>query len=285
MRRNFPAVALVVSALSLASSACSLATTRMERALDPSMERVAGALVYLQTAAGISSNPQRMIRSDGYVYLSDIGPELRYMAVTGDSASYRALRRFAERDMVRREAAGAVPRRRYREGTPFEAASPFAALRFTEALTLGWQTFGDTASAILAAQMAPVAPLARELTVPRTETDQVAEQCVIAETTIASNPKAAAALLDRSRRYNGSREVPEESALGLRGSDATLVALACLTRVALELRDPDASVRHLDTMLDYLDPLMAHSGRPDLGVASDVLMALRKAQATGPKYK
>ena len=278
MRRVQLSVAL---ALALAGSACSFATTGMQRALDPSMERITAATMYLQTASGITGDARRIVRGDGYIYLADVGPQLRYMAMTGDSASYRILRRFAEREMVRRDSSGFALRHRYRQGAPFEKATPFGVLRFTEALALGWRTFGDTASAVLAAQMAPVAPLGGE----RTETDRVAEECVNAEVSLASNPAAAAAVLAKNRRYDGRHDLYAESTLGLRGSDAELVALSCLVRVGLATKDADATVRHLDKLLDRLDPILAQSGRPDPGAASDVLWALRQATAAGPKYR
>lgn len=282
MMRRLPLPAVVVAgALALAASGCSLATTRMQRALDPSMERAMAAASYLQSAAGITADARRLIRSDGYVYLSDIGPQLRYLATTGDSSSYGSLRRFAEREMVRRDATGFAARLRFRQDAPFEVATPFATLRFTEALALGWRTLGDTASAMLAARMAPVTPVGGQ----RTETDVAAEECVNAEVSLASNPLAGAALLRRFRRYDGSKDLHAESQLGLRGRDASLVALSCLTRVSLTLGDPDAAVRHLDRLLGRLDPLLAKSGRPDPGAASDALLTLRQALGAGPRYR
>jgi hypothetical protein len=54
--------------------------------------------------------------------------------------------------------------------------------------------------------------------------------------------------------------------------------------LGLAVGDPDATVHHLDRLLGQLDPLLAQSGRPDPGAASDVLLALRQALAAGPKY-
>jgi hypothetical protein len=91
-------------------------------------------------------------------------------------------------------------------------------------------------------------------------------------------------VLASHRRFRGGETAAEASSLDLRGSDGDLVALACLTRLGLAVKDPDETVRFLDRMLDLIAPLQSRSGRPDPGAAAEVLQALREVRAAGPPY-
>ena len=145
---------LVVGALCLA--ACATTQSRMHRALDPSMERALSTEGYLATVAGISQYPERLTRGDGYVYLSDLAPQMRYLATVGDTARFRALRSFVYQKMMRRDAAGMAPILAYREGAASRPATPYGVRFLREALRGGWRLMGDTLSATMLAQMQAV---------------------------------------------------------------------------------------------------------------------------------
>lgn len=252
----------------------------MQRGLDASMERLLRTEQYIRTVTGLTSDGERLMRGDGYIYLSDVAPQLRYHAQLGDTAAYRKLRGFAASRMVLREGGVSRLRRRVRGGSPFEEATLYGAHRFSDALGLGWRLLGDTASAILAASL----NASMDAGLGRSRADQMAERCADAEALVATDPGAGRKLLRDSRFFNGGTAASQVSALGLRGADGDLVAFSCLTRIALALKDPDGTVRFLDRLLEQLKPFLVASGRPDPGVGADILLTLRAVRAAGPSY-
>ncbi len=277
MRRQATGAVLALATL----TACASGPSRMHRALDASMERVARTEAYLRSVSGITGTPSRLMRGDGFIYLADISPQLRYLAVTADTARYRSLRSFVANSLMRRDSTGLVPARRLRAGAGFEAAIPYGVRRLSEALATGWQYLGDSASAVMVAQLAPVADGPDRL---YSATDRLAVRCVAAELATTSEPALARAMLASAKDFRGGVPVIEESALGMRGIDGDLVVLSCLTRLALSQRDEDATVRSLDRLLDELDQFARRSGRPDPGTGADVLLTLAQVRAAGPKY-
>lgn len=271
-----------LASLSVLAAACASVGAHgpMQRALDASMERSLGAESYVRSVSGITGDASRFTRGDGYVYLSDVAPSLRHFGLSGDTASYKRLRRFVETSMVARDSTGTHPRRRVRGGAPVEPATPFAVRRLGDALALGWRVLGDTASAVLAASLRP-----GESPEPGgSATDVLVERCVTAEATVGTDAAPARTILAGARQFRGGEAAGQASRLDLRGGDADLVALACLTRLGLAVEDPDATVRFLDRMLDRLMPLATRSGRPDPGAAAEVLLTLREVRAVGPRY-
>lgn len=266
----------------LAAAACSSLGVQgpMQRALDPSMERLVSTEIYIRDVAGISGDVSRIMRGDGYVYLVDVGPTMRHVALIGDTLSYRRLRRFVDTSLMARDAAGAQPRRRVRGASPFEPATPYAVRRLGDALSLGWQRFGDTASAVLAASLRPVETMDRS----GSATDQLVERCTMAEVAGRVDKTAARRVLASAKSFRNSVAVTQVGSIDLRGGDADLSALACLTRLGLALKDPDATVRFLDRLLSRLQPYTRGSGRPDPGAAADVLLVLREAREQGPAF-
>jgi hypothetical protein len=272
---------LFVAATMMLTAACATtARSGMPLALEPSMERMQATEQYLRTVAGPTGDAFRMSRGDGYVYMTDVAPTLRYLALTGDSLGYRRLRGFVATSMIRRDASGARPYARARAGAPFEDASPYAALRLGEALAIGWSLLGDTASAVLSAQLRPVPALAAR----PGSVDALVEECVSAEARLATETETARAVLQRRKDFRGGFAIGEQSALGLRDADADLVVMSCLTRLGVAVNDPDATVRFLDRMLGRLSKMVNGSGRPDFGVTADVMLTLKQAEARGPKY-
>lgn len=278
--------ALTAAALSgllvLAAGCASAPSARMGRALDASMERVLRTESYLRSVAGISSHPSRLTRSDGFVYLSDVAPILRYLAEVRDTARFRTLRSFATDKMMRRGPSGYEMARRYREGGAFEGATPYGYTWTTQALAEGWRLLGDTASASVLAQMAPFgAGAAQNPSVMY----QLSVACGDASEVVKADPAAARAVLARARKFVGSQRAAEEQAApGSTAVEGEVDLLSCLTRLGLALEDPDASVWYLDHLLDRLKPLLMHSGRPDLGTAADILLTLRRVREAGPEY-
>ncbi len=277
MRRLVLSVVLAVSA-----AACASAGPRgpMQRALDPSLERVHGAETYIRAVSGITGDASRLARGDGFVYLADVAPTLRHLGLTGDTASYRRLRQFVQASMMARDSTGAQPRRRFRVQAAFEPASPYAVRRLGDALALGWQAFADTASAALAASLR-----SGEAPVPTgTASDLLVQHCMAADAVVGADPAMARQLLASAKGFGRAAPSAQESQLDLRGIDGELVALACLTRMGLAVHDPDATVRFLDRMLDRLSPFLRGSGRPDPGAAAEILLALREVRLAGPHY-
>ena len=267
--------------LSVLATACASAHEPMQRALDPSMERAARSERYLRAVGGITGNAARMTRGDGSVYLADVAPSMRFFVITGDGAAYLRMRRYVEASMIERAATGLQPARRVRPRGGFERATPYGVARLGDALALGWQAFGDTASAALAASLrADDSPTQ----LVGTESDQMVERCSAADASVRTDPGTARAVLGGARRFAGGGSPGRESHLDLRGVDGDLVALACLTRLALAVNDPDATVRFLDRLLDRLAPFLSGRGRPDPGAAAEVLLALREVRAAGPGY-
>lgn len=259
---------------------CATGMTRMQRGLEPTMERMTRANSYLQVVAAISSDPGRISRADGHVYLADVAPQLRYMALTGDTAAYRRLRHFVETSMVRRDGGMAELRGRYRAGAAFEPASHYGTLRMGDALSLGWGTLGDTAAGMLAAQLRPAAG-----GVGAADVTQRLERCASLDAGAATDRGAARALLAReAKELTGGFGESQAAAVGLTGSDADLVLMSCLTRVAVAADDPDATVRHLEHILDRVDRMYKGSGRPNPGASSEVLLTFRVVQRVGPRY-
>lgn len=270
----------VCAALATLATACASAHGPMQRALDPSMERVLATDSYIHTVAGITGDAARLVRSDGYVYLADIAPSLAHFVRTGDGVSYRRLQQYVATSVIERDATGARPRRRVRGQAPFEPATPHAVRRLGDALALGWQQFGDTASAVLAASLRSVESAGDS----GSATDQLVERCSAAVSSAGTDPATARRILAGAKSFRGGVSAGRASVLDLRGGDGDLVALACLTRLALAAKDPDATVRFLDRMLDEIKPSMSGSGRPDPGAAAEVLLALSEVRAAGPGY-
>ncbi len=281
MRR--PLFVRVVLAAALASGAsCASTQSRMHRALDPSMERVLATESYLWTVSGISGQPERLLRSDGYLYLSDIGPVMRYLALVQDSSRFRSLRRFVETNMLGRDSVGRlVPLRRSRTGSAFERATPYGDRFLRKALNSAWQQFSDSASAKL---LASISWVTDDQDDKYDEMYHLTMHCADAvDVTGADLTAAAAVLKDADRRFNGL--VDENNRLGKsKVAGGELDFASCLTRLAVVTNNPDATVRYLDRTLDILKPLLVHSGRPDLGTTADVLLTLRLVKLSGPSY-
>lgn len=272
-----------VAALAVTAMGCSSLGMHgpMQRALDPSMERLIDTEIYVRDVAPITGDATRLHRGDGFVYLVDAGPMMRHLALIGDSTAYRRLRRYVETSLMARDSGEARPRRRVRGLAPFEPATPYSVRRLGDALGLGWQLFGDTASAVLAASLRPTESTDQS----GSTTDQLVERCTMAEVSGRVDPASARRVLASAKSFRNSVAVTQVGRMDLRGGDGDLAALACLTRLGLALKDPDATVRFLDRLLDRLGPYANGSGRPDPGAAADVLLALREARMAGPNWK
>lgn len=272
---------LLVS-MALGATACASSQSRMHRALDPSMERVLRTQQYLFSVSGISSNPSRLARGDGYIYLSDLAPQMRYLAHTGDTARYRVLRAFVQEHMLRRDPDGFVPGRRYRADASFQPATPYGYLFLNRALSEAWQSLRDTASAQLVAQIKwnETPSSASYPTMYKLMT-----RCAEAMDVVSTDPAAGRAVLkDAKALLHAPKVEAEQAAEGKTALEGEADALACLTRLSIALADPDATVRNLDHLLDHLNPLLNHSGRPDMGTTADILLTLNRVRAAGPRY-
>ncbi len=275
-------LAAVLGVLLIVAGCASAPPARMQRALDPSMERVLRTEAYLRHVAGVSSSPSRLTRSDGFVYTSDVAPILRYLAEVRDTTRFRVLRAFATDKLMRRGASGFEVARRYREGAAFQAATPHGYGWTTQALAEGWRLLGDTASASVLAQVAPpdasVSPALNPM-------ERMLKECGDAMDALAADPAPARAALRQARTVLGdARAAAARAGRGATAPDGEVDLLSCLTRAAIAVQDPDATVRYLDRMLDRLAPLVAQSGRPEMGTAADVLLTLRKVREAGPDY-
>lgn len=277
MRHEARTASLVLVAALL--GACATGQTRMARALDPSMERVLVAESYLGTVTGVSSHPERLMRSDGYVYVADVAPVMRYYAERGDTAPYLALRRYLVANLTRRQETGVELARRYRAGQSFEPAAPSGYFWARKALVQGWQNLGDTTSAVVLAQM--VASGSAEASAG-SALQSLALACADALELLPGDAAPARATLARGRELVGRRRAPVASTLG--GAEGEVDLLSCLTRAGVALDDPDASVRYLDRMLDILSPIQSRSGRTDLGTGADVLLTLHTVRQAGPAW-
>jgi hypothetical protein len=280
MRRAISCSILTIAAL--AASACASAQPRMWRALDPSMERVLRTETYLSTVSGISANPAKIMRGDGYVYMADLAPQLRFLANTADTTRYRALRAFLSDKMMRHNGAALAPMRRYRSGAVFEPATQYGVIWLNTALRDGWKLLGDTASAMMLAQVrmveAPPPPNATRvynLTVACGEAMDVVQTSLVAARDVVSRAKTL--LADPTVET-------EQAKAGVTVVEGEADLLSCLTRVGLALQDPDVTVTYLDHLLTHLTPLMVHSGRPDLGTTADILLTLHRVREAGPRY-
>ena len=254
----------------------------MRRALDASIERVLLSERYLATVIGLTISPSRMTRSDGFVYLSDLAPVMRRFAELGDAASYVALRRFLGDRMVVPEGSAARLAARYREDAAFEPAAPLAYFWTRKALLEGWRSLGDTASAQLLARVNPstggVAPGRGEGLALTADCDDALDQ-------LPSERAPARAVLERARTIVGSAAARAERTTRENvEADGETVLLSCLTRLGLAMNDPDATVRHLDPLLDLLAQYQSFSGRPGLGTGADVLITLHRVRLAGPKW-
>lgn len=268
MRRVTPILGALIA------SACAAAPiNRMQRALDPSMERVLRTENYLRNVAGITGTATRLMRGDGFIYLSDLAPQLEFLADMRDTVRYRTLRTFIEEKMIRRDAAGWTPWRRYRADAAFEAATPYGYHWLAEGLAAGWGALGDTASAVLIARVVWPGEEAAKSYAP---SYRFTMQCEDAEDVSATDRARGRALLKTADA--------QLKALAIRGSDAELDVVSCLTRLAVSVEDPDATVRYLDRMLDIVAPFLEHSARPDAGTSADVLMTLHRVRVVGPTY-
>ena len=151
--------------------------------LDPSMERALRAETYVRAVSGITGDALRFARSDGFVPGRRRAVVAPSRPLAGDTASYRRLRRFVEIGMIERDSSGVQPRRRVRAGAPTERATPYAVGRLGDALAIGWQSLGDTASAVLAASLR-----AGESPEPAgSATDQLVERCVTALASVSTD--------------------------------------------------------------------------------------------------
>lgn len=277
MRRRLRLLGL----LSVLAGGCAVAQTRMQRALDPSMERVLIVEQYLSTVAGMSAYPERMSRSDGFVYISDLAPVLRYFAERGERERYVALRRFVMEQMMWRDATGLMLARRYRRGEPLERATSYGYLWIRKALLVGWDNLSDTASAQALAQLVP---LPESATSGRNALYELSMGCADAMDVVASDPAPARAVLTRARQFLRTEQARQDQRAVGAVSEGEVDLLSCLTRAGLAVRDPDATVRHLDRMLDLLDPLVIHSGRADVGTSADILLTLYRVRELGPSW-
>lgn len=276
------AVAALAGALVLAAGCASAPSARMHRALDASMERVLRTQAYLRSVAGISSYPSRLTRGDGFVYVSDVAPILRYMAEVRDTARYRALRSFTTDKMMRRGPSGFEVARRYREGEAFQAATPYGYVWTTQALAEGWRLLGDTVSASVLAQLAPHETASAQAP---SEMYQLSLACGDAMDVVTIDPAPARAILRRAKTLVGSAKgATEPAAPGGTAAEGEVDLVSCLTRVGIAVQDPDATVRYLDRLLDLMAPLVRNSGRPDMGTAADILLTLRRVREAGPEY-
>lgn len=282
MTRRPPLTRIVLVVLGLSAAACASHQSRMHLALDASMERVLWTEAYLRNVSGISVHPSRLSRGDGYVYLADVAPQLRYLAETGDTVRYRALRTFVVDKLMRRDSTGLSPLRAHREGSPSQPATQYGVLWLRQALRDGWQAVGDTLSAVTLAQMRQVdAPMPAHAT----RMYQLTTACGEATEVAATDPAPARAVLATARTLVGTPlAATEQAAAGVSAAEGELDLLSCLTRAGLALRDPDATVRYLDRLLDVVGPLLVHSGRPDLGTTADVLLTLHRVRDAGPSY-
>jgi len=254
----------------------------MHRALDPSMERVLRTEQYLFNVSGISGNPSRLTRGDGFIYLSDLAPQMRFLANAGDRARYIALRAFLQDRMLRQDPDGLVPARSFRAGAPFEPATPYGYRFLNPALRDAWQQLADTGSAQLLAQIKW-----REMpsSAPQTPLDVIVARCAGAMVVVATNQAPGRAELRDARVLLGSaKRDAQRAAAGIAAVEDEVQALSCLTRLGVALNDPDATVRYLDHLLDHLSPLQALSGRPSLGTTADVLLTMRQVRSVGPRY-
>lgn len=282
MTRRALTVAALSGVLVLAAGCASAPPARMRRALDASMERVLRTEAYLRSVAGISSHPSRLMRGDGFVYISDVAPILRYLAEVRDTARFRALRAFTTDKLMRRGPSGVQVARRYREGEAFEAATPYGVVWTTQALAEGWRLLGDTASASVMAQLAPQDPSPAP---NPSEMYQLSLACGDAMDVVTADPAPARAVLRQARTLVGSaKAAKEQAALGVTAVEGEVDLLSCLTRAGVALHDPDATVRYLDRLLDRMAPLVVHAGRPDMGTAADILLTLRRVREAGPEY-
>ena len=282
MTRRTLTVAALAGVLVVTAGCASASPARMRRALDASIERVLRTEAYLRSVAGVSSHPSRLTRGDGFVYLSDVAPILRYLAEVRDTARFRALRAFTTDKMMRRGPTGFEVARRYREGEAFQAATPYGYVWTTQALAEGWRLLDDTVSASVLAQLAPHETASAQ---NPSAMYQMSLACGDAMDVVSVDPASARAVLRRARTLVGSaKAAAKQAALGARAVEGELDLLSCLTRVGIAVQDPDATVRYLDRLLDRMEPLVAHSGRPDLGTAADILLTLRRVREAGPDY-
>jgi len=273
---------LILVAATFGVAACASAPSRMHRALDPSMERVLRAQQYLFSVSGISGVPARLARGDGFIVLSDLAPQMRYLANTGDTARYRALRAFVQEHMLRRDANGLVPARAYRADAQFQQATPYGYLILGQAFRDAWKNLGDTASAQLLAQ---VKWAEMPSTNGHTTIYRLMMKCAEASDAVSTDRASGEAVLREAKSLINSRQAQAlELAAGTAAVDGEVAALACLTRLGIALGDPDATVRNLERLLDRLEPLLLHSGRTDLGTTSDILLTLDRVRAAGPRY-
>ena len=282
MSSRAPLVAALTTVLVLAVGCASAPPARMHRALDASMERVLRTEAYLRSVAGISSHPSRLTRGDGFIYLSDVAPILRYLADVRDTARFRTLRGFMTDKMMRRGPSGFEVARRYRDGEAFQGATPGSYVWATQALAEGWRLLGDTASASVLAQLAPQGPSSPQ---DPSALYQLSLACGDAMDLATADPAPARAVLTRARTLVGSsREARGQSARGVTAAEGEADLLSCLTRAGIAVQDPDATVRYLDRLLDRMEPLVRHSGRPAIGTTADILLTLRRVREAGPEY-
>ena len=282
MTRGVWKAAALAGALLVSAGCASAPSARMSRALDASMERVLRTETYLRNVAGISSHPSRLTRGDGFVYLSDVAPILRYLAEVRDTVRFRALRSFMTDKMLRRGPSGFEVARRYRAGEAFQGATPYGYVWTTQALAEGWRLMDDTASASVLAQLAPQAPASLE---DPSEMYQLSLAFGDAMEVVTVDPAPAHAVLKRARTLLGTaREARMQAARGVAAAEGEADLLSCLTRAGIAVQDPDATVRYLDRLLDRMEPLVRRSGRPDMGTAADILLTLRRVREAGPQY-
>jgi hypothetical protein len=270
-----------LAALSELAAPAAMAQRPMQRALEPSMERVLIMEDYLRTVSGLSKHPERLSRSDGYVYLSDLAPVMRYFAETEDRASYVQLRTFLLANMLQRRPEGILLARRFRTGQPFERATPYGYHWTRKALLDAWQAFGDTISAATLAQLVPIEQDGASSSGMYT----LSLDCADAMDVVKSDPAPGRAVLSRAKSFVGTKKAREEQlATGSVAAEGEVDLLSCLTRLGVALNDPDAAVRYLDRMLDLLHPFLQHSGRTDLGTGADVLLTLHRVREAGPTW-
>ncbi len=274
-------VRVLFFALASGMAACASSQSGLQRALDPSMERVLRTESYLWTVSGITGHPERLMRSDGYIYMSDMAPVMRYLTLVQDTSRFLTLRKFVQANMLSRDASGLLPWRRFRDGARFERATPYGDRFLRQALNLAWHELGDTVSGEL---LARVPWFSGDEDEKYSESYRLAMRCADAVDLVSYDVAVARATLrDANSRFD--RIVAENVKRGDSRVEAGELDLAsCLTRLAIMAGDPDATVRYLDRTLDIVAPLLVHSGRPDLGTTADVLLTLRLVRQKGPAY-
>lgn len=86
-------------------------------------------------------------RSDGYIYIVDVGGAMTELAEAGEKAWYMKLRAYAVKDLILKDPdnpwADGFVGWRYKSGTPLDASGTAEALRLAQGFLTGYRKFGD----------------------------------------------------------------------------------------------------------------------------------------------